>query len=285
MVLGHRLHLLEFHEQQWFPEHIRELVVETLYLIWTQVPMPSMSMAQSVVCRVIEDVLRETKCVEMVDLCSGGGGPMPSVASSLRIPVTLTDLFPQAEHWERLQRSGNTRQFLRFVKEPVDATNLSVGRLRKSNVLRTFCLSLHHFQPQDVRRFLNDTISAQQPIVFVEAQERSLRFLVPFFLFAYPATWLLWVVVLTLRIVLSNGKALLDKNWWMTLALTVVVPVVPLIVWVDGLVSGIRTYSQEEFLDVAVTCTNSASYDWSVFTKIYWGFVMTFYRGTPKKSS
>jgi hypothetical protein len=283
MGFGHRLHLMELHEQPWFPDHVRDLVVETLYIIWTQVPLPHLSMAQSVVCRVVEDILRETKCVEMVDLCSGAGGPMPSVALSLRTPVTLTDLFPQAEHWERLQNHRDLRPHLRFVKEPVDATNLTVARLRKSNVLRTFCLSLHHFQPQDVRRFLNDSISAQQSIVFVEAQERSLRFIVPFLLFAFPATWLLWVVVLALRIILSNGRVLLDTKWWTTFALTVAVPIVPLIVVTDGLVSGIRTYSKEEFLDVAVTCTNSASYDWNVFTKTYWGFVMTFYRGTPKK--
>lgn len=285
MVFGHRLHLMELHEQPWCPDSIRELVVETLYIIWTQVPLPRFSMARTVVCDVIRCILYETQCVELVDLCSGGGGPMPSVSSALEIPVTLTDLFPQVNHWRRLQQDPGMQSYLRFVERPVDATAVSVGRLRQSNVLRTFCLSLHHFQPQDVKRFLNDAIDAKQPIVFMEAQERSLRFLVPFLLLAYPAVWLLWVLVLALRLLRSRGAALLDPRWWGTAAITVVVPIVPILVWVDGLVSGLRTYSREEFLNVAVTCTNSNSYEWSVFTRTYLGFVMTFYRGTPKERS
>ena len=35
MVLGRRFHLLELHEQTWFPARIRDMVTDCLSGIWT----------------------------------------------------------------------------------------------------------------------------------------------------------------------------------------------------------------------------------------------------------
>jgi len=61
---------------------------------------------------ILQQAIKETGATQIVDLCSGGGGPhaqlLPAVAKELGHPIkmTLTDLFPHVEGWKKVRREG-----------------------------------------------------------------------------------------------------------------------------------------------------------------------------------
>ena len=66
-----RLHLIELEDQPWFPATIRDLATDYLHFIETR-----FALHQPAVVLVVE-VLQRSDSTHMVDLCSGGGGPIP----------------------------------------------------------------------------------------------------------------------------------------------------------------------------------------------------------------
>src|SRR6266852_4893963 len=68
-----RLHLFEFGDQQWFPQVLRD--AETAYLAVAYRLFP---LARPWAER-ISTVLEPGEPAEIVDLCSGSGGPMPLI--------------------------------------------------------------------------------------------------------------------------------------------------------------------------------------------------------------
>ena len=85
-----RLHLFELADQSWFPAIIRDLVTDYLHFIETRFALhqPAASL--------VGEALQRSDCTRIVDLCSGGGGSMPSLlhalaAQGVRPQVTLTD--------------------------------------------------------------------------------------------------------------------------------------------------------------------------------------------------
>src|SRR4051794_11511944 len=89
-----RLHLFEFGDQQWFPQLLRD--AETAYLAtgYRLLPLLLRQWAER-----ISTVLHAGEPAEVLDLCSGAGGPMPSIIEELekrgyQARVRLTDLYP-----------------------------------------------------------------------------------------------------------------------------------------------------------------------------------------------
>src|SRR5277367_5989603 len=88
-----RLHLFEFHDQQWFPATLRRALTEWLRALWEY------SQAADVIAPVLDTALRQTGANRIVDLCSGSTGPMIPIqrklaAGGLSVPVLATDKFP-----------------------------------------------------------------------------------------------------------------------------------------------------------------------------------------------
>src|SRR5262249_12692999 len=128
-----RLHLFEFADQPWFPEVLRNggtAYLATVYRLSRVLPLrraPNVSTA-----------LRQDEPSEILDLCSGSGGPMPLIIEELvklgyNVRATLTDLYPHP-------KSGSNPRITWSV-EPVDATRVP------SNLVgvRTMFSALHHF--------------------------------------------------------------------------------------------------------------------------------------------
>lgn len=120
--------------------------------------------------------------VVIVDFCSGGGGPIPTVerivnarrrevyAKPLRF--LLSDLHPHVEAWKV---AAARSRHIGYIPESLDAANASEDAIMRAcrpaphspdagsswkdvRVLRLFCLSFHHFDDQLARKILEDTM-------------------------------------------------------------------------------------------------------------------------------
>lgn len=227
-----RLHLIEIHEQPWCPAVLRDDAVTDYLRHVIRVTDPY----APILPRLFE-ALRRSESRRVVDLCSGGGGPWPSVLTRLdgkqvpgqRVEVCLTDLFPNVTAWEHAQEENRSAGWgdLTFWKEPVDAARLPA----ELSGFRTLFSSFHHFRPEAAASILRNAASRGEGIGIFEATHRSV-----------PALLLTLLVPLMVLLMTPAMRPFrLSRLFW-----TYVVPAVPLIVLWDGLVSCLRTYTPEE---------------------------------------
>jgi hypothetical protein len=103
-----RLHLFEFHDQPWYPAVLRSALTEWLRALWEY------SQAASVIAPILARVLRQAGSHRMVDLCSGGSGPMIPVqqlleSSGICVPVLATDKYPDQIRMAEVSKKTNGR--------------------------------------------------------------------------------------------------------------------------------------------------------------------------------
>jgi len=179
----------------------------------------------------VESLVSGRESREVVDLCSGSGGLTPAVARRLAeagkaVHVTLTDRFPDPGAAARL--SAEERAVVRACPDPVDARAVPAA-LRGA---RTVFIGFHHFPAAAAREVLADAVRAGEPILVFEATERSWAALLPFALATPLLVWLLTRFVRPFR--------------WSRLLFTYLLPILPLAVVWDGVVSHLRTYTCDE---------------------------------------
>ena len=98
-----RRQLIEIHDQRWCPDSLRDVVTDTLQFVWNL-----FDIYEPIVTR-LRRALQETGTCQVVDLCSGGGGPwlrfVRNVEDEDRLPVEvrLTDRFPNLKAFGTLQ--------------------------------------------------------------------------------------------------------------------------------------------------------------------------------------
>ena len=162
-----RLHLFELEDLRWFPTVVRDLATDYLHF------MEHRFQLHRPVVPLLKHLLVEAQCRDVIDLCSGGAGPVPALhealaAEGISTRFTLTDLYPNVEAFERAAfRSGGA---ISFVRESVDARNVS----RSLIGARTLFNSFHHFRPSAARTIIRDAVHAKQPLAIFEISERSL---------------------------------------------------------------------------------------------------------------
>src|SRR5712692_5913361 len=162
-----RMHLFELEDQVWFPAAIRDLATDYIHFVEITFRL------HRPVVALLAQMLRTTKSDHVIDLCSGGGGPIPALQEALAldgldVPFTLTDRFPNlpAFHWAETLSKGR----ITFVARPVDAR--AVPKDRGGG--RTIFNSFHHFRPTDAMAVLRDATNAGVPIAVFEIPERAL---------------------------------------------------------------------------------------------------------------
>lgn len=219
-----RLHLLEFEDQTWFPTVVRDLATDYLQFAQTG------SGIHRSMTPLIREALVASNQTRIVDLCSGGSGPLIAIVDELRqsgtaVAVTLTDLFPNVPAFQRAAAVSNGA--IDYISSPVDARAVP----RELKGLRTLFNGFHHFRPVDAVAILADAVRAGQPIAIFEASRRSLGTLIP-------------VLLLPLFVWLSTP--FMRPVTWKRLFFTYPVPLVPLTCLWDGLVSQLRAYTIDE---------------------------------------
>ena len=194
---------------------------------------------------ILEKGLKEVEPCRIVDLACGGGGGWLWLNAKLKeslpkVKITLTDYFPNLEAFKHTQQKSDNFD---FIKDSIDARKVPQQLIG----LRTQFLSLHHFKPEDARKILQNAVDSEQPIAIFEAQERSFASLLA--MFFSPLTVIL-------------ATPLIRPFRWGRLLFTYLIPIVPLFVWWDGIVSALRTYSVEEMNHLIQSLNNTGNYDW-----------------------
>ena len=231
-----RLHLFELEDQPWFPAIIRDLATDYLHFIQERTHI------DRAMTPLLRRALDEGHTSDIVDLCSGGSGPLLGVVRDLAaegrsVRATLTDLFPNLAAFEKIAASSGG--LIGYERSPVDARRVP-ARLAG---LRTIFNGFHHFRPADARQVLHAAAAAGQPIAVLEISERSLRTL-PVLL----SPIFVWLVTPFMR------PLTLRRVFW-----TYLVPLVPLTVLWDGVVSQLRAYTVAELRGL---CEGSAPMRW-----------------------
>ena len=117
------------------------------------------------------------------------------------------------------------------------------------NGFRTQFLSLHHFNPDDAKQILQNAVDSGQSIGIFEAQERSVPSLMAM-IFSPLSVLLTTPFIVPFRF----GR----------LIFTYLIPIVPLFVLWDGIVSALRTYSVSELNKLIHELEGSDKFEWEV---------------------
>ncbi|MFI5315092.1 MAG: class I SAM-dependent methyltransferase [Myxococcota bacterium] len=235
-----RRHLVELEDLPWIPRAIRDGA--TTYLAW----IVARSGQAGPLIPALERLLRRTGEREILDLCSGGAGPMPEVVARLRargiaVHATLSDFHPNlAALAAASARSGGA---LSYSAQSVDATRVPAELAG----LRTIWNAFHHFRPAEARAILADAAGARRPIAVFELVSREPLQLLG--LLAAPI-----VAALTVPFWRPFRVSSLFFSW--------LVPLIPFVILWDGVVSWLRVYSEPELRELVAPL--SGAFEWEI---------------------
>jgi hypothetical protein len=236
-----RVHLFEWEDFSWFPAVLRDAA--TAYLRRAV----EVSGQAAALAPKLQQVLAATGAAQIVDLCSGGAGPTVALARVLgrdaaAVPVLLTDLYPNRPALEEAVRISAGA--VTYEPEPVDATCVP----ERLTGMRTLFNAFHHFRPAAATAILRDAVQARQPVAVFELVSRD-----------PPA--LFGMVLAPLAVLLLMPTIRPVRVSW--LILTYLLPLVPLLVLWDGLVSCLRVYSPDELRELVAALPDN-DYEWEV---------------------
>ena len=261
-----RRQLIEIEDQSWCPAAVRDGLTDYLQFITDRTePYAPAARLLAEVLRVDPDDGASQLQVPVVDLGSGGGGPWRRLVMRLRdagvpVRVRLTDLHPNVAAFDRIAREteGAVRGETRAVS--ADAVPEDIAGFR------TIFTAFHHFPPPLARRVLADAVARGQGIAVFESTTRSALCLLVMLLVPH-VVWLVTPFIRPFR--------------WSRLLLTYLLPVIPTVAFVDGVVSCLRTYTADELRGLAESVDGADGYEWTVGHAGGGPIPMTYLLGVP----
>lgn len=221
---------IEIHDQAWCPNLLRDLVTDTLQGVWN-----FFDFYEPIVPR-LRNALQEAGTHQILDLCSGGGGPWLRLVQHFEdeehflVNIILTDKFPNPKAFEQAQHSCHKRVV--FCAGPVDATRVP----RDLQGFRTLFTSFHHFPPEGARSILQDAVEQQQGVGIFEVPKRD---------------WLTILLVSFMPVMTFALVPFIRPFRWSRLLWTYLIPVLVFVVWFDGVISCLRAYTPSELQELA----------------------------------
>ncbi|WP_165068869.1 class I SAM-dependent methyltransferase [Paludisphaera rhizosphaerae] len=233
-----RLHLVELEDLSWWPRLFRDAATDYLVTAIRQARL------YDAMAPILASAMRRSGAHQITDLCSGGGGPWPTLLPALRAAgmdasVRLTDKYPNVEALSTLSTSTPG---LSFEPSPVDAASVPPNL----SGFRTLFTAFHHFRDDDAHDLLAAAVRDRRGIAIVEPSSRTWPAL------AVQALVPLGVLILTPKV---------RPFRWSRLFWTYVVPVLPLAILFDGVVSTLRMRTPAELLELAREAAPE-SYSW-----------------------
>lgn len=237
-----RRHLFEWEDQPWLPGALRDGATDYVRF------MTEVGDAYGAASPILADAMRRSRATRIIDLCSRGGGPWRRLTRGLERhgvvgELLLTDRLPNVQAAARLE--SPPRWHVRYHPASVDARQVPA----ELSGLRTMVSAFHHFAPDDARQVLADAVAARLPIAVFEATRRD----APGILATLPTPL---IVLLAMPFVRPFR--------WSSLALTYLLPLLPLLLLWDGLVSCMRTYSVPELRALVGEVPEADSFTWDI---------------------
>jgi hypothetical protein len=240
-----RIHFIELHEQPWFPSSLRNDITDALQFGF------NLMRAYEPILPLLQGVIDSNHQQSVVDMCSGGGGPWPDLSRKLQsrdaahsagLQILLTDKYPNLDAFQSVSASSHLH--ISYYPEPVDAMN--VPRALKG--LRTMFTSFHHFSPKDARAILQNAVDAGESVGIFEITKRT------------PSTIAIIFVGVLLMFVHTPR---IRPFRWTRLLWTYLIPIIPLVLLFDGVVSCLRTYRPQELREMVEKLT-PCQYKWEI---------------------
>ena len=249
-----RVQFIELHEQPWFPSSLRDDVTDAVQFGFNLFKSyePIAPLLQSLIDSSGSGTNRPQA---LIDMCSGGGGPWLDLSRKLKhaangnsagLQILLTDKYPNIEAFKSLSAAPDSNCDCRitYYPEPVDAMNVP----RALRGVRTMFTSFHHFSPDAARAILQNAVDAGESVGIFEITRR-----------APSAIGIIFIGVLLMFLHTPRIRPFR----WSRLLWTYLIPIIPLVLLFDGVVSCLRTYRPQELREIVETLT-SCQYQWDI---------------------
>jgi len=240
LFLRKRSHLFEFDDQPWLPKLLRRAYMEILgNNIFRTSPFKD---------RLRKDL--ESQNVEVIhSLCSGDGQFIYFLYKLLekdrKTKFVLSDLFPLPQDYLRLKTL--THGDIDFIATPIDATQIQP-------VCGDWFLmagSLHHLQEEQVKAIFERITENDRTLIMMENHDRS---------YAQALKLLIILPVFSILASIFGKPFRLEK-----LLFGALLPIVPLMILVDGLVSNFRSYRLVDLQQILDQLPNVHDYSIKAF--------------------
>ncbi len=236
-----RYELFEIHDHPWCPTFLRDLFTDALQAIWNR------TNSYRPIAPLLSEALTQTHSTEILDLCSGAGGPWLRLIHDLDqqahpITIRLTDKYPNHEAFTQAQAKSHGT--ITFDPRSISATEVPPDL----HGFRTMFSTFHHFRPSEARGILANAIEQNRGIAIFETAGR------------HPKT-ILGVCVIPLLTLVLTPK--IHSFYWSRILWTYLIPVVPFMLFFDGLMSSLRAYSHPQLREL-VKSLRTNNYHWQI---------------------
>jgi hypothetical protein len=243
-----RRQLVEIEDLAWCPRAVRDGGTDWLGF------MANGTGVYSGVAPKIRAAMDATGTTRVLDLCSGGGGPWltleRAIAETGPVQVTLSDLYPNLAAFADVRARSGDR--VAGESRSIDATNVPP----EFDGVRTMFSAFHHFSPNVAAAILGDAVRKRRAIAIFEATNSRAAGLAAMPL-QLPAILLLTPFVRPFK--------------WSRLALTYLPPLIPLLVLVDGTVSMLRLYLEDDLRELVSRVPGHETFTWDIGSTRYAG--------------
>jgi hypothetical protein len=258
-----RIHLFEFEDQNWLPKAVRKGVTDYLRYVFKVLNFYSPAIP------IIAEGLNKTNENCIIELCSGGGGPVETMQKKLfsllnrKIKIILTDKYPNVSTYEYIKTKTNGD--IDYISDSVDATKVH-GEIKG---FRTMFTAFHHFKPEEVIAILKNAVDQSAGIAIFDVGDKNF-----FTLFG--------------NLILNPVTILLCTPFFrpfsfLRIFYTYLIPLIPFCAMWDGVVSMFRLYSVTDVIELTKQL-NSENYTWKVGkVKSAMGLRMFYLVGYPEK--
>ncbi len=237
-----RIHLFEIEDFPWFPNWTRIRLTRLVAL------MHRLVNTEDKLISILRPLLQESNQKQIIDLCSGSGGPMINVLAKLKkeeefnnLTLTLTDLYPNLKMVKKYKKSGS----INYSSISLDVTksdNKHIG-------LKTMISSFHHMKPEDARKILATAKQNKDTICIYEISDNRFPLIANIFTFFFNFFNCFFIT------------PFVRPMSWQQLVFTYLIPILPLGFAWDGAVSNARTYTLSD-LDELLEGLIEDDYSW-----------------------
>lgn len=236
-----RIQLFEIEDQSLFPAWIRDSMTKLINV------MHKFLETKKDLSGLLKKVMDKTGKSQIVDLCSGAGGPVIDsvdiLKKEIKINLTLTDLYPNKKIATQL--NSDSDDSVSYMETPVNAVNVP----ENLDGIRTMVCSLHHMKPKTVEEILSNAQEAKEGFCAIEISDNS-----------FPKI-LWWVSIpftfITCLIITPMAKGLTVQQ----VIFTYLIPIIPVFFAWDGAVSNARTYTMND-IEIILSKIRKPEYTW-----------------------